>query len=122
MRGGEHHDLDVRVPALDLVEAGEAVHVRHADVEEDEVGLLAADEREHLRPGLRLPDDLEVAVRLERPLDPVEDEPVVVGDYDAHGAQCRTGLATSLSVVAREAGAVTCGDGHQGYEQVTRPR
>ena len=48
-------------------------------------------EREHLRSGLRLSHDLEAAVRLERALDPVEDEAVVVGDHDSHGQQCRTG-------------------------------
>ena len=31
------------------------------------------------------------AVGFERPLDPVEDEAMVVGDHHAHGAQCGTG-------------------------------
>ena len=65
--------------------------MRHADVEEDEVGIRLAHQRKHLRSRLRLADDLEAAVVLERALDPVEDEPVVVGDHDAHGDQCRTG-------------------------------
>ena len=60
--------------------------MRHANVEEHEVGARLADEREHLRPGLGLADDLESAVGFERPLDPVEDEAMVVGDHDAHGA------------------------------------
>ena len=47
-------------------------------------GFSRADQGKHLRAGLGLPDDLEVPVRLERSLDPVEDEAVVVGDYDAH--------------------------------------
>ena len=72
------------MPALDLVQAREPVHVRHPDVEQHELGLRPAHEREDLRPGLRLADDLEVAVRLERAPDAVEDEPVVVGDQDAH--------------------------------------
>ncbi len=76
---------------LDLVQAGEAVHVGHADVEQDEVRLLSADQRKNLCPRLGLPDDLEVVVRLERALDPVQDEPVVVRDHDPHGSQCRTG-------------------------------
>ena len=79
------------MPRLDLVEAREPVHVRHAHVEQHEVGARLADEREHLRPGLRLADDLEAAVVLERPLDPVEDEPVVVGDHDAHGGSVAQG-------------------------------
>src|SRR5918994_1544196 len=37
-RRREHHHLHVGVTRLDLVEAREPVHVRHADVEEDEVG------------------------------------------------------------------------------------
>ena len=71
--------------------------MRHANVEEHEVGARLADEREHLRPGLRLADDLESAVGLERALDPVEDEAMVVGDHDAHGGQCRTGLRCRLA-------------------------
>ena len=43
-----------------------------------------AHEWEHLCPGLRLSDDLEATVGFERALDPVEDEPMVVGDNDAH--------------------------------------
>ncbi len=70
--------------ALDLVEAREAVHVRHPHVEQDEVRLRAAHEGQHLCPRLRLADDLEVAVGLERTLDPVEDETVIVGDHDPH--------------------------------------
>src|SRR5439155_15051981 len=80
----EHHDLDVRIASLDFVEAGEPVHVRHADVEKHEVGLRPADERQDLRSRLRLTDDLEIAVLLERTANPVEDETMVVGDHDSH--------------------------------------
>ena len=70
-------------------------------------GLVLPDEWKHLRPGLRLADDLEATVGLERPLDPVEDEPVVVGDHDAHAWQCRTGprrrLRASPTVASLEA-------------------
>ena len=65
-------------------------------------GLRLADEREHLRPRLRLADDLEAAVRLERALDPVEDEPMVVGDHDAHGDQCGTGLRRRFATPSTE--------------------
>ena len=93
VRGGrEHHDLHGGVPRAQLIETGEPVHVRHADVEKHEVGIGLRDERKHLRARLRLAHDLEVAVRLERTLDPVEDEAMVVGDHDAHADQCRTGL------------------------------
>jgi len=80
------------MPRADLVEAGEPVHVRHAHVEKDEIRLRLADERKHLRARLCFADDLEATVRLERALDPVEDEAMVVGDHYAHGGQCRTGL------------------------------
>ena len=72
--------------------------MRHPHVEQDEIGVRLAHEWEHLRPGLRLSDDLEATVGLERTLDPVEDEPMVVGNHDAHGDQCRTGLRRRLSL------------------------
>jgi hypothetical protein len=74
------------VPALDLVQAREPVHVRHADVEQDQVWFRAPDEGENLRSRLRLADDLEVVIGLERAFDAVQDEPVVVGDQDPHRA------------------------------------
>ena len=79
------------MPAADLVEAREPVHVRHSHVEQDEIRLLAGDEREHLHPGLRFADDLEVAVGLEGPADSVEHEPMVVGDDHAHAPQSGRG-------------------------------
>jgi hypothetical protein len=79
------------VPALDLVEARETVHVRHAHVQEHELRLGLPDERQHLGSGLRLADDLEIAVALECPPDAVEHEPMVVGDHDPHDSQCGTG-------------------------------
>ena len=75
----------------DLVEARESVHLRHADVEEDEVGARPGNEREHLRARLRLADDLELTVAVERAADPVEDEPMVVRDHDSHVGKCGTG-------------------------------
>src|SRR5215510_3878520 len=78
--------------ALDLVEAGKPVHVRHPHVEQDEIRLLAGDEREHLHARLRLADDLEAAVCLERAADAVEDEPMVVGDDHTHDGQSGRGV------------------------------
>jgi hypothetical protein len=83
-RRGEHHDLHVGVAPLDLVQAGETVHMRHAHVEQHEVRIRPSDERQHLRSGLRLADDLEVAVLLERTANSVKDETMVVGDHDSH--------------------------------------
>ena len=65
-RGREDDHLDLGVALLDLVEADEPVHAGHADVEHDDVGLGALDEREHLAAGHRLADDLELAGLLER--------------------------------------------------------
>ncbi len=78
------------MPPLDLVQALEAVHVRHAHVEQHDLGMVLAHERQHLGAVLRLRDHLEAAVVLERPADAVEDEAVVVGDEDAHEDQCGT--------------------------------
>jgi len=58
--------------------------VRHPHVDEDEIGLRPPYEREHLRSGLGLADDLESAVVFERSPDSVKDEPVVIGDHNAH--------------------------------------
>ena len=44
-------------------------------------------------PVLRLPDDLEAAVGLERPADAVEHEAVVVCDDYAHAAECRRAVS-----------------------------
>src|SRR5262245_15461779 len=74
-----------------LVETGETVHVGHSDVQEHEVRVRLSDERQHLRAGLRFADDLEATVGFERTLDPVEDEPVVVGDHDAHATSVAQG-------------------------------
>ena len=66
-------------------------------------GFVSPDERKHLRPGLGLADDLESAVVFERPADPVEDEPMVVGDHDSHPesvAQARDDAASSGVTVA----------------------
>ena len=67
---------------LDLVEADEAVHPGHAQVEHDQVGAGLRDERENLLPGARLADDLEPAVVLERASDPGKDQAVIIRDDD----------------------------------------
>src|SRR5262249_14255830 len=59
------------------------VHTRHPDVEKDDVGLGAADERDGLAAVRGLADDLELAGLLERATDAVEDQTVVVGQQYA---------------------------------------
>ena len=83
-RDREHDDLHLRVALPDLAEAGQPVGARHAEVEEHEIGLGAPDHRQNLGAGRRFSDHLEVARLLERPLDPVDDQLVVVGDEDSH--------------------------------------
>ena len=73
------------MPLANLREAGEAVGPGHPQVEQDEVGIRAADHRQDLRAGRALADDLEVVGTVEGPLDPLEDQLVVVGNENAHG-------------------------------------
>ena len=73
----------------DLLEALEPVHVRHPNVEHDQVGARLADEGEHLRAVLRLADDLEPAVVLERAADAVEHEAMIVCEENLHAGQSR---------------------------------
>src|SRR5207302_10246006 len=49
----------------DLGQAGEAVHLRHAQVEQNELGLQPSDQRQHLDAVDGLADDLEAAGLLE---------------------------------------------------------
>ena len=47
-------------------------------------GFVSATSRQHVGAVLGLADDLEATVGLERPPDPVEHEPMVVGDDYSH--------------------------------------
>ena len=65
--GREHDHLDLGVALLDLVEADEAVHPGHAEVEHDDVGAgLRLTSGSTWLARARLADDLELAVVLER--------------------------------------------------------
>src|SRR5581483_12133140 len=46
----EDDDFGVGVAFADQLEAGQAVHFRHADVEQDDVGVGSADQWQHLAP------------------------------------------------------------------------
>jgi hypothetical protein len=65
-------------------QAGESVGARHAQVEQDDVGIQAADERQHLRARVAFPDDFEVGRLLEGALHSLDYETVVVGNENAH--------------------------------------
>jgi hypothetical protein len=56
----------------DLLEHLEALHVRHPDLEHDEIGVRLADERQDLRSVLRLPDHFEASVLVECAADAVD--------------------------------------------------
>jgi len=73
------------LPFPDLAQARQPVGARHAQVEQNEIGIRSRDERQHLRAGRGFAHDLEVARLLERPLDAVDDQLVIVCDQDSHG-------------------------------------
>ena len=60
----------------------EAVHLRHADVHEDDVGLLARDEVDGFGAVRRLADDLDVVGRPQQHREAAAHERLVVGDRD----------------------------------------
>src|SRR5438093_6153099 len=70
----------------DLRQAREAVHLRHSEVEQDEVRLQPLDEREDLGTVRGLADDREAAGLLERALGALDDEPVIIRNEDPHAA------------------------------------
>ena len=67
--------------ARDVAGGGEAVHARHLDVEDREVGLRLADELDGLVAAAGLADDL-VALFLEDLLQVEADDRLVLGDDD----------------------------------------
>ena len=72
----------------DLVQAGQPVHLRHPDVEDDQVRPRPLDDREDVGAVEGLADDLEAAVGFERVVDSGQHEPVVVCNDYAHGLEC----------------------------------
>ena len=76
-----HHDRHGGVRGFDALEHLEAVHARHLDVEEHEIGRVALDQRQALLSGRRA-DEL-VALILERPAHRVADADFIVDDEDS---------------------------------------
>src|SRR6188472_168105 len=89
------------MPAADLLEALQAIHVRHAHVEHDEIRPGLPDERQDLGAVLGLADDLEPAVVLERAADAVEHEAMVVCEQNLHAGS----LARAVDVTLPRTGA-----------------
>ena len=79
---GEHDHVGFREAPPDLLESGEAVHVRHHVVEQDQLGALALDGFQPV-PGVQGGEDLVTAV-LEDYGGKVQDDLLVV--YDQHAA------------------------------------
>ena len=91
--------------ARDGARRGEAVHARHLDVEDRELGLQLAHELDRLVAAAGLADDL-VALFLEDLLEIETDDRLVFGDHDAHGFAHRFGpLSGSLKTEGAGSGA-----------------
>ena len=79
--GGDEDDLGgVGAEGLDDVETG---HLRHLDVEEDEVGAEGDDPLDRLLAVAALADDLDVGLLLEEVAEPLAREGLVVDDEGA---------------------------------------
>ena len=72
-----------RVAALERLDDIEAVHVRHLDVEEDEIGILVVDGAERFGSVGALGDDFDVVVLGEQSAHALARELFVVNDCDA---------------------------------------
>ena len=93
-RDGEDDDLHLRVLLPDSAQAGKPVGPRHAQVEQDDVRIRTRDQRQHLRAGVALADDLEVRRLLKGALHTFYDQPVVVGNKNPHaGIPVDSGVA-----------------------------
>jgi len=89
VRGREDDDLQPRVQAAELIEAREAVHSGHPEVEQRHIGSRALDEVEQRGPRRGRAHELDVLLGGERELYRFENECVVVGDdhtYAPHQA------------------------------------
>ena len=80
LEGGEDHHAR---QACDLARGRDAVEARHADVHQDDVGALFADEVDRLLAVRRLARDLHVGLRLHDHAEACAHQRLVVGDDDA---------------------------------------
>ena len=63
----------------------EPVHLGHADVHHDDVGIERAYLLERLRAGRGLADDLDVVARVKQRAEPGSDHGLVLGEHDPVG-------------------------------------
>src|SRR6266566_580430 len=87
---GEDDDLDFRVALADLAKAGQTVHLRHADIEQDEIRLCSPDQWKRLAARQGLADQLDVLGLLQREPDRIEHQLVVVDNDNAYLSHCRS--------------------------------
>ena len=80
---GHRHDLGLGPLGLDPADRGDAVHVRHQQVHQDDVRLEAAGHRHALGAVGRLADDLDVGLEVEEDAQAHPDDGVVVDDEHA---------------------------------------
>ena len=89
-----HRDLHVRELLSDLREAGEAVHLRHAEVEQHQIRLQPANEWQDLAAAHRFPDDVEAAGSFQSLLRSLDHQPMVVRNQDSHARLTITAAVT----------------------------
>jgi len=76
-------DLGLRSFGLDPADRGDAVHVRHQEIHQDDVGLEATGHRHALAAVGGLADNLDVVLEVEEDAQAHPDDRVVVDDEDA---------------------------------------
>src|SRR5229473_3836007 len=77
--GGQNNDARGQRIEIDFLEDGEAVFIRHAQVEEKNIGLELGEELDALRAVLGFPDDSDVFVGIEKLPEAIAKDRVVVG-------------------------------------------
>src|SRR5262249_58643898 len=101
-RPGEAHHARRQLGLPPLPQHPDAVPLGHADVEDEDVRLVLVGGPEGFLAVRAARDHAEVAVGLEEPLEPVEDDGVIVGDDQADGhGQART-RASGRRIASRE--------------------
>ncbi len=88
--GREDHDPHLGEPPPELLQADEPVHLRHPDVEQDDVGVGLRDDRQHLGAVDGLADDDDVLVGREVLAQREEDESMIVRDDEGEGFHGRS--------------------------------
>ena len=82
---GRHEDEQGRLDLHQPLDDGKAVEAGHLDVEEDEIGLVRLDRADRLAPVRAGVDDLDILMRLEAQLEPLDGQRLVVHQDGADG-------------------------------------